>query len=41
MRNKNLLAIKPWSAEESLAFDHYIAEQDARIRDLRSRYRYL
>ena len=41
MRNNNLMALKPWSKDESFAFDSYIAEQDARIRNLRDRYKFL
>lgn len=41
MRNKNLMAIKPWSTDESAAFDRYIAQQDARIKEVRDRYKFL
>lgn len=41
MRNKNLMASKPWSKEESDAFDLHIAYQDARIRAIKARYGFL
>jgi hypothetical protein len=41
MRNKHLMAITPWSKEESEAFDLYIAQQDARIQAMRERHSFL
>ena len=32
------MALKPWSKDESSAFNIHIAEQDARIRSVRRRY---
>ena len=35
------MALKPWSKDESSAFNIHIAEQDARIRAVRRRYNFI